>query len=336
MSCFRPSLSVVKRARSGSLAVGLGEKVEEVEGAAGRRGEVGGDGRDDASGGAGDDEDALLAERHPGRPVFDRQLAHPDRGAEAFRVADLDAARVAERLLDEEVGDDGRRGVGTEVDRLHGRLPLLALERLGEAGDRAAERGDGARGVVAVAAAEARGRDEESARSAERVVERTGRRVEVLDADAERLAEGREVHRTEVALGVERREPEEAVDGAAGGPLGQPLRERFGRGAVLERQDVDTAGAQPLDESLRGTAAVVHDRDSPAALERDARRPCSTAVPAGGPARRRASGPSRLRRSCRSREERGGPEPAMWEGTGAESAAAGAEAPPGTRSGRLS
>ena len=69
----------------GVVAVGLGEEVEEVEGAAGGGGEVGGDGRDDAPGGAGDDEDAVLAERHPGRPVLDRQLAHPDRGAEAVR-----------------------------------------------------------------------------------------------------------------------------------------------------------------------------------------------------------------------------------------------------------
>ena len=191
----------------------------------------------------------------------------------AVRVAHLDAPRVAQRLLDEEVGDDGRRGVGGEVDGLDGRLGLLPLERLREAGDRAAERRDGARGVVAVGTAEARGGDEEGAGRAERAVERAGRGVEVLDADAERLAERREVEAAQVPLGVERREPEEACHGAARGPLGQALGERLGRGAVLERQDVDAAGVQPLDEGLGRAATVEHHRDAGPRLERDARRP---------------------------------------------------------------
>jgi hypothetical protein len=118
------------------------------------------DRRHDAARRAGDHEDRIRAERS--LRVGDRLALHEaDAPPQAVGVADLDRARVARGLLDEQVGDRGGLAAGREVDRLDHRLRTLAGERLGEAADGAAEHGGRTRLVVAVAAAEPRGGDQE-------------------------------------------------------------------------------------------------------------------------------------------------------------------------------
>jgi hypothetical protein len=68
-----------------------------------------------------------------------------------------------ERLGHEQVRDAVGAIRRSDVDRLDQRVGPLAGERLGEAGDRAAERRGGAGLVVAVAAAEPGGGQEEGA-----------------------------------------------------------------------------------------------------------------------------------------------------------------------------
>ena len=155
-----------KRSRSGSAGSGSGDEVEEVEGAAGGGSQVGDDGRDDAACGAGDHEHRVGTEGSPGTAVCGRARSQADGPAQAGCVADLDGARVALGLLEEEVGELLRSSARLEVDGLHESVGALALVGLGEAGDGAAHRRRGPGVVVAVAAAQAGGADKESFRAA--------------------------------------------------------------------------------------------------------------------------------------------------------------------------
>ena len=124
----------------GIAGVRLRHEVEQVEGAGGARRQVGRDGRHDAPGRAADDEHGVARERACG--VGDGgSLDQSDRPAQIVGVADLDRAGVAQRLLDEDVRGRRRVPAGREVDRLHERVGTLARQRLGEAGDGAAQRG---------------------------------------------------------------------------------------------------------------------------------------------------------------------------------------------------
>ena len=99
----------------GVVAVGRGRQVEQVEGAARRGSQVGRDGRDDAAGGTGDDEHGIAAEHHAvaghGLTVVaqrrERCFDEGDAEAAVVEAADLDAARVEQRLLDQLLGDRG-------------------------------------------------------------------------------------------------------------------------------------------------------------------------------------------------------------------------------------
>ena len=105
-----------------------------------------------------------VSRRERARRVGGRLLGEARRSSAASsRVADLDRARVAQRLVEQRVRQLGGLAPGREVDDLDQRLGALALVGLGEAGDGAAD-ADGARRVVAVPAAEARRGDEEGAR----------------------------------------------------------------------------------------------------------------------------------------------------------------------------
>ena len=96
-------------------------------------------------------------------PVGSRSLVERDRPAQAFAVADLDDPGVAQRFLQELAGDlVGRRQCG-DVHDLDERRAALALVRLGESGDAAAERRGRAIRSLAVQAAHAGRGDEESA-----------------------------------------------------------------------------------------------------------------------------------------------------------------------------
>ena len=189
----------VEAGEVGIRAIGLGDEIEEVERPSGSGGQVGGDGGDDGARGSRHHEDALSTERHSRTSVGRRALREADGEAQAVLVAHLDDARVALGLLDEQVGELGRLARGLEVDRLDESVRLLALPGLGEPRDRATERGDGPRLVVAVLAAEARGGDEERARSGHPPVEGAHRRVEQLDSHAEGLAPVLEAQGGEVA-----------------------------------------------------------------------------------------------------------------------------------------
>ena len=183
---LQPALVPAETGQVGVRRIGGGGEVEQVEHAAADPGQVGRDGGDDAARRAGDDEDAVRSEDETAvlgdRAVLaagrERPLDEPDTPPLLVAPADLDGTRVAQGLIDEDVGD--RRGLpaGGEVDALHQGLGLLLLVRLGEAADRAAHRSGRARVVIAVVPAEAGGRDEERAR----VVQRAHRGVERLDA----------------------------------------------------------------------------------------------------------------------------------------------------------
>ena len=142
----------------GIVRVGLRREVEQVERAAGGRREVGGDGRDDAARRAGDQEDGVLVQRQPGPAVDDGLFLETDGPAQAV----LDSrsrprrGRAASPSIRSSAISDGVAS-RLEVDGLDERIRPLALVGLGEAGDRAAQRRERARFVVAVLAAEPRG-----------------------------------------------------------------------------------------------------------------------------------------------------------------------------------
>ena len=89
-------------------------------------------------------------------------------------------------------------------------------------------------------AAEARRGDEEGAGGLDLLVEGPHRRVEELDAPAQRLAPAGEVHRRHLGFRIESRQPVEALHRAAGAPLSQA------RGELVRRRG---AGEPPLQST---------------------------------------------------------------------------------------
>ncbi len=97
------------------------------------------------------------------------------------------------------------------------RVGVLALEGLGEAGHCAAHRRPGTAGVVAVPAAELRGRQEERAGATDGLAEVVHGGVEELHPSPEQLAPAGEVELTDRRLDVQGRQPVDAADRAGGG-----------------------------------------------------------------------------------------------------------------------
>ena len=165
------SLAVAREGEHVGIVVGgRRRQVEQVEDAASSASrEIRHDRSDDAARRSSDDVDALRTEGEAlaGREGF---LHEGDRGAPALAEADLDRARVVQGLREECVGEILRRPVGREIDGLDQCLRTLALQGLREAHDGAAERVEGALGVVAVLAAQARRGDEETTGRAELLV----------------------------------------------------------------------------------------------------------------------------------------------------------------------
>ena len=198
----------------GIAGIRSGGDVGQVEGATAGTCQVGDDGRRDPTSRAGDQEHALWVqlERRLGtryRPFFQR-----DRIALPITVADLDGARIAQRLLDQDLGDGPVIGVDGKVERLDQRLRALARVGLGKAGHGAAQRRGRALVAIAVQAAEARGGDQEGL-----LGKRAHQRVEGLDPHLVPGAPRGEVHLAQRWLDVERRQKVDAVDR----PFGQPL-----------------------------------------------------------------------------------------------------------------
>ena len=248
----------------GVAGVGLGHQVEQVEGAPGRR-EVGRDRRDDAAGGPGHDEHRVGA-RLAGGVMACGLFGQADRPAQIVGVADLDGAGVVQRLVDQEVGEGRGLAARREVDGLDERLGPLARECLGEAGHRAAEHRGGAFGAVAVAPAEAGGRDEEGVGRGERA-HRDGQE---LDAHAQRLAALGGLEPAQRALVVERGQPVDALDRAGGRPRGDAGLERLGIGRAVDLEDLDAELGQAAGQRLGDAAAVGHEDHAAALAELDA------------------------------------------------------------------
>ena len=147
-------------------AIRLGHEVEQVEGPLRGLRQVGGDRRDDAARGPRDAEHRLRAQGAV-RVALRRAFLEADRPAQILRVADLDRARVAERLLDQRLGDRCRLAARREVDRLEQRILTLPGQGLDEPGHCPAHRRGRAGGVVAVPTPEAGARDQEGALGAD-------------------------------------------------------------------------------------------------------------------------------------------------------------------------
>ena len=148
----------------GIVRIRLRHQIEQVERAAGSRRQIGGDGRDDTSRRAGDQEDGVAVQRQAGLAVGCGLFLQPNCPAQSPLVADLDCAGIAQGFLDQDVGDFRRLALRFEIDRLDQSVHALALVGLGEARHRAAQRGDRSGFVVAVLSTEPRRRDQERAR----------------------------------------------------------------------------------------------------------------------------------------------------------------------------
>ena len=125
----------------GIVRVGFGDQVEQVERAARSGRQVGGDGRDDAARRACDHENGAPVQRQC-RGCHRRRAASRRPTVQRCRrlVADLDGTGIAQRFVDQEVGDFRGRAVALEVDGFDERVRPLAFVGFGEAGDGAAER----------------------------------------------------------------------------------------------------------------------------------------------------------------------------------------------------
>ena len=251
--------------------IGLRREVQQVEGAAAGAGQVSDDRRDDTAGRARHREYGLAAQLKPVGSVAERDFAQAHCPPAARGPADLDGARIAQRLLDQRVSE--RRGLPghREVDRLGQHVGPFAAVGLGESGHRAAERRHGASLVVAVIAAQAGRRDQERALRAQVAfgVEAAHHRVQVLDAALQSGPPARQVEVFDGRLGIERREPVEPVHRPVAEPRGQLRVDVRGAGSGLEDQRGRAEGVQPPDEHVRDAALVGHHDDPLGLVQRD-------------------------------------------------------------------
>ena len=214
-----------------------------------------------------------------------RLLGEPDGPAQALGVADLDGAGVAQRLLDERVGERGGLARGGEVDGLDQGVRPLAAQRLREAGDGAAHDRLRAGGVVPVAAAEPRGGDQERLRR--EVAHGLG---ELLDAHAQPLV-------PVVGVGVERGQPVHAVGGRLRSTTSTPsFWSRLVSAVATPPLVGDDEHARALTQPDAGFGAAVERR--PQDGHRDAARERSAAAPALGLGRRLRFGGGLGRAAC--------------------------------------
>ena len=86
----------------GIVGIRLGHQIEQIEGAAGSGRQIGGDGRDDAAGRAGDQEDGVPVQREAGLAIGCGLFLQPDRPAQPVLVADFDRAGIAQGFLDQD------------------------------------------------------------------------------------------------------------------------------------------------------------------------------------------------------------------------------------------
>ena len=229
--------------------------------------QVRGDGRDDAPGCPGHHHGAVRAQRHRALLglVLSREGASREADAPALsvHVADLDAARVAERLRDEQLRHGGRLPAGRQVHRLDQCVGTLPLVRLREARDGTAHRGGGTGHVVPVEPAEPGAGDEEGTV----VVEETHGRVERLDTATQRFAPSGEVEGRVRALVVERGEPVDTGHRSPGPERLHLFEDPVGGCAGVDRQRVHPGLRQLLQQRVGDSALVAHHHDARSGAE---------------------------------------------------------------------
>ncbi len=231
--------------------VGLRYDVQQVEGAARGRRQVGRDGRNDAARRAGDEEAGIAVQDHAGFGGHGL-LFEANRPAVPVRVSDLHGAGIAQRLPDEQIGDLRRGGSGAEIHGLHQRFRPFALVGFGEAGHAAAERVQCSGCIVSVAPTEARGGNQKRAGDGDAVIERPHGTVERFHAKIDRFAPAGQRHLLQIGFPVECRQPEDAIDcarriGAAGHFHAQPAQlfgQRFTRAAAVGHNQHALAGSE--------------------------------------------------------------------------------------------
>ena len=256
-----------KALQVGIVGIRLRHEVEEMERAARRGRQVGRDRGDDAASRPGDQEGRLS--RELARRGLGRALGEAHGPPQLVRVAHLDRTRVAQRLIEQQLRQRGGLAAGREVDDLDQRLVALAGQRLGEAGDGATHDGRRPRRVVAVAAPEARRRDEEGAGAGDLIGEHPHGGRQQLHTHAQPLAPACGIERGDRPLVVERGQPVDALDRPLGLPLDETALELLGLGLALDLEDLDAELGQPLRERRTDTAPVGHQDHAAAGAKLD-------------------------------------------------------------------
>ena len=240
-SRLRPSWSSANRCRSGSSGSGAGDEVEQVERAAGRRGEVGGDRRHDRAGGAGHEERRVGAEG-PGLVALRGLLGERRRssaGPSAWPTSTAPGRAASRRSAGRRAPSVLRLGAtSTALTVASGRSRASALAKPVTAPP---ERRRRAGGVVAVASAEPGAGDEEGARAIDLLGQRAHGDGEQLHADAHAPRDRPRARARRAA--PRRRAPAASRRRGSGRPRpgGELGLQRAGVGRAVDREDLDAA-----------------------------------------------------------------------------------------------
>ncbi len=164
------------------VPIRFGDEVEKVEGAVTGPGEVGDDGRHDAAGCTGDDEDGVLVQREAGGGVGQWTFGRADGKAAVVDPADLDRPGITLCFGDDHVGQCRRLAAGREVDRFDDGVGPFTLERFGDADDATTQRIERSFVAVAVQPSQTGAGHHEAAVLTEFVVEVAQNPVQQLDS----------------------------------------------------------------------------------------------------------------------------------------------------------
>ena len=174
-----------------------------------------------------------------------------------------------ERLGDQRLGDRRGLAAGREVDSLDQRLLALPGKGLDEPGHGPAHRRGRAGGVVAVPAPEARARDQEGPLGPDLLGQAARRDRQQLHPPPQPLVPGVGLELCERRLGVEGRQPVDAVHRAGLRPGFDLALEGLVLPIAVGEEDLDPDLLEPRDQRLADPALVQHHDHPTAGLERD-------------------------------------------------------------------
>ncbi len=274
-SRLRFSLSFTKRVEIRIVRIRLRHEIEQVESAAGCSGQIGRDGRDDASRRTSDNEDTVLVEHHAWLSIGSGLFVRGRRSsAGLLGVSDLDRSRIVQSFGDQKFGDFACIAIRFKVDCLHQGFDAFTLVRLGKTRYGTAERSHCS--------------ERRHIRDVRRVASQTTRNVPgrptcsykariVVYSDFTRtrtaFVPGSEVQFAKVAFVVERGQPEDSV---RLGPVAvQVLRMpvRASASGVPSMQSTSTPSSRRRFVSASANAALVgHEYDTAIAIELHAGR----------------------------------------------------------------